>query len=115
MKRIGRRANAVFLLVLLLVAGLSFFVTEYVMNSRQWVMTQGNPHVYSGENMECGQVVDLEGLLLLDMDHNRVYAKTQEIRMSTMHWLGDRQGNIQALVIPHYAQQMVGYNPVTGI
>lgn len=115
MNKIGRRANAVFLLVLVLLGGLGFFVTEYVMYGRNWVMTQGNPHVYSGENIDCGQVVDREGVVLLQLDKGRVYAATQEIRKSTMHWLGDRQGNIHAPVIPHYADALVGFNPLTGI
>lgn len=115
MNRIGKRANAVFLLVLILLGGLGFFVTEYFQNGSKWVMTQGNPHVYQGDKLTHGQVVDREGVFLMNLDEHRTYASTVEIRQSTLHWLGDRQGNIHAPLLHNYRQQLVGFNPVTGL
>ena len=46
------------LLALVLVAGMGFFVAEYVTQAKDWVMFSGSPHVYSGGNIGCGTVVE---------------------------------------------------------
>ena len=51
MNRVASRAFVAVLLALLLVAGLGFFVVEYVTNAADWVMFPGSPHVYSGGNI----------------------------------------------------------------
>ena len=112
MNRIGKRANAVFLLVMILLGGLGFFVTEYLQNGSKWVMTHGNPHVYHGDKLIRGQVVDREGVFLMELGENRTYAAALEIREATLHWLGDRKGNIHAPLLRNYRQQLVGFNPV---
>ena len=71
MNRVASRAAIAVLLALLLVAGLGFFVAEYVMNAADWVMFAGSPHVYSGGNIGCGTVVDASGTVLLDMNNSR--------------------------------------------
>ena len=86
-----------YLLALLLIAGLGFFVAEYVMNAADWVMFPGSPHVYSGGNIGCGVVVDRDGTQLLDMNDGRVYADSAKLRKATVHWLGDRYGNISLI------------------
>lgn len=115
MNRIGKRANALLLLVLALLGGLGFFVTEYLQNGSKWVMTQGNPHVYRADALIRGQVVDREGVFLMKLGEHRTYASAVEIRGAMLHWLGDRQGNIHAPLLYNYRQQLVGFNPVTGL
>ena len=115
MNRIARRAKAVVLLIVLLLGGLGFFCYEYFHYGNDWVMKPGNPHVFHGENMNCGTVVDRHSVLLLDLDGGRVYSTDQKVRMSTLHWLGDRYGYIHAPVVPHYSNEMVGYDPLTGL
>ena len=53
------------LLALLLVAGMGFFVAEYVSEAENWVMFAGSPHVYNNTNLGCGTVVDRSGNVLL--------------------------------------------------
>ena len=72
MNRVASRAAIAVLLVLLLVAGMGFFVAEYVMNAKDWVMFAGSPHVYSGGNIGCGTVIDRDGYLLLDMENGKI-------------------------------------------
>jgi len=43
MNRVASRAGIAILLALLLIAGLGFFVAEYVMNAEDWVMCAGSP------------------------------------------------------------------------
>lgn len=115
MNRVASRGAIAILLALLLVAGLGFFVAEYAVKAEQWVMFSGSPHVYSGGNINCGKVVDAEGTLLLNMEDGRVYADSYDLRRSTIHWLGDRYGNIDAPALPAHAAELAGYDMLNGV
>ena len=115
MNRVASRATITILLALLLVAGLVFFVAEYAVKSEDWVMFTGSPHVYSGSNIGCGRVVDAEGTVLLDMSGERTYADSYDLRRSTIHWLGDRYGNIDAPALPAHAAALAGHDLVNGV
>lgn len=115
MNRIASRSAAILILAAMLVGGLGFFVVEYFINGGTWVLHEGSPHVYSGANIGTGIVTDRDGVLLLDMSGNRTYAATQALRKSMLHWLGDRYGYISAPALPSYAEEMAGYNALTGL
>ena len=115
MNRIARRSTAVIILAVIMVSGLSFFLVEYFMYADQWVISKGSPHVYDGSNIGCGIVTDRDGILLLDDRNERVFSEDQKIRMSTIHWVGDRYGYIQAPAVAHYAKEMAGFDPIGGL
>lgn len=115
MNRVAARAGITILLVLALLGGLVFFIFEYVTQAGQWVVFPGSPHVYNGSNIGCGVVTDAEGVLLLDMNGTRTYASTEEVRKSTVHWLGDRNGSINAPALSNYASELAGYNLLNGV
>ncbi len=114
MNRISGRAGIVLIFALVLVAGLSFFVVEFCLDSGNWVLTEGSPHVYSGTNIGTGLVVDAEGQVLLDLRQGRTYASDTDVSRSLVHWLGDREGMISAPALAYYADVMVGYDLITG-
>ena len=115
MNRVASRAAIAVLLALLLVAGMGFFVAEYVSEADDWVMFAGSPHVYSGGNIGCGTVVDADGVMLLDMNDGRTYASSASLRKATVHWLGDRYGSISAPALPAHAADLAGYDLVNGV
>lgn len=115
MNRISRRAAAVFLLIFVLVGGLGFFLYEYANFADTWVVSPGSPHVYNSTNIGMGSVVDRNGLTLLDIGENRVYASDLAVRQSTLHWLGDRKGQISAPAVSHYAKEMTGFDMIEGL
>ena len=115
MNRVSRRASALLLLVALLAGGLGFFVYEYFTQAQSWVVSAGSPHVFNSTNIGCGQVVDRDGKLLLDITATRTYAEELSVRKSTIHWLGDRQGRISAPAIANYGREMTGYDLVDGL
>ncbi len=102
-------------MALVLVAGLVFFIVEYSTRADNWVVSSGSPHVYSGDNINCGVIVDRDNLLLADLQGERKYSQWESLRKSTVHWLGDRYGNISAPAISHYAQQIAGFDLVSGV
>ena len=115
MNRIARRSVAILILVAVLVGGLGIFVGKFLAQGDDWVMHEGSPHIYSGENLGTGVVVDRDDLLLLDLNSNRTYSVSKELRMSTLHWLGDRYGYVSAPAVATYAQALAGYNSLTGL
>ena len=115
MNRISRRASALVLLMLVLIGGMGFFLYEYFTQAGNWVVSVGSPHVYNSSNIGCGQVVDRKGKLLVDMTSSWTYSDNATTRRSTLHWLGDRSGNISAPAISNYAKEMTGYSLLDGL
>jgi len=115
MNRVAGRAGITIVLAILLLAGFVFFLCEYAANAGNWVFSTGSPHVYDEANIGCGVVTDTDGALLLDMRNDRTYAPDLMLKMSTVHWLGDRDGMIYAPALSHYAKQLAGYNMFSGV
>lgn len=115
MNRIASRGGIVVILALILAVGFGLFVAEFVMKSESWIVKPGSPHVFNGENLNCGVIVDKDGILLLDMQDDRVYSSNDKLRKATVHWLGDRYGKINAPALAAYADEMVGYDMLNGV
>lgn len=115
MNRIAGRAKITLVLVLLLLVGFVFFICEFVFESGDWVVSAGSPHVYNADNIGCGIVVDRDGVFLLDMNGRRTYAEAVAIRRATIHWLGDRNGNINAPALSVYASELSGFDVLNGV
>ncbi len=115
MNRVAKRAGAVLLLVAFLVAGLAFFVAEYVCNAADWVVFPGSPHVYSAGNIGTGVITDRDFTILLDMQDGRTYSKDLAIRKSVLHWVGDRQGNISAPAVTSHSSTLAGFDLLNGV
>ena len=115
MNRIAGRAWIAMLLVLALLAGFVFFLFEYITQADQWVIFPGSPHVYTGGNIGCGVVTDRDGILLLELEEDRLYSSSLPIRMATVHWLGDRYGSINAPALSNYSGQIAGYDLLNGL
>ena len=115
MNRVASRSTIALLLAVVLLGGMCLFLVEYVTSAGNWVVFEGNPHVYNGVNIGCGTVTDRSGVILLDSTENRVYAEDASVRKATIHWLGDRYGYISAPAVTAYASQMAGYDLLNGL
>lgn len=115
MNRVASRSTIAMMLVAVLLGGMCLFLTEYIMEADEWVVFEGNPHVYSGVNIGCGVITDRSGELLLDATGKRTYSEDSRIRKSTLHWLGDRYGYISAPAVTEYAGEMTGFGLLNGL
>ena len=115
MNRIARRSGIAFLLALLLIAGFTFFLVEYFVEADEWVIFPGSPHVYNAGNIGCGVVTDRERYLILDLRDGRSYSEDALLRASTVHWVGDRNGNISAPALSYHASSMSGFDFLSGV
>ena len=115
MNRIMGRAKILLALILVFTVGIGLFLAEYFIKAGDWILFPGSPHLYSAGNLGCGIVTDRDGVLLMDMRDNRLYAPNETLRKATVHWLGDRQGNISAPALSNYAMQIAGFNVINGV
>lgn len=115
MNRIIGRSRVLIALILVMAIGMSFFVGEYFVNSGNWILFPGSPHIYNGGNIGCGIIADRDRNLLLDLTGGRLYSNSAPLRQSVVHWIGDRQGNISAPALSHYAMQIAGFDPIQGV
>ena len=80
MNRVIGRAKVLLVLILVLSLGMTFFLGEYILKARTWVLSSGSPHIYYAGNIGCGVVYDRDGNMLLDLTGSRTYASDETIR-----------------------------------
>lgn len=115
MNRVTKRTWLMGLFILVLLGGMLFFLWEYLTQAEDWVAFTGSPHLYNNSNIGYGTITDRSGEVLLDIDSERRYASQESTRKSTLHWLGDRKGFIDAAAVTEYAAQMAGFDIINGI
>lgn len=115
MHRVMKRTWVIHVFLLILLFGMAFFLWEYVTEAQSWVAFSGSPHLYNNSNIGCGTISDRSGTILLDISTSRSYAEDKVTRKSTLHWLGDRKGFINAAAVSNYADEMAGYDRINGV
>jgi len=115
MNKVSRRSFVVIVAAVLIMLALILFLVQYAMHASEWVTFPGSPHLYSGVNPSTGVVYDRAGVLLVDSTGTRKYSEDASLRQATIHLLGDRQGYIEAPLLGHFSDKMVGYNAITGL
>ena len=114
MNRVVKRTWLMGLFILVLVLGLVFFVGDYWMNAPQWIGAPSSSYMHN-DAIGFGSVTDRVGITILDVGTEKAYSPDQVTRLSTLHWLGDRQGNIVSRPISEYAADMSGYDVIDGV
>lgn len=117
MKTLSRRAWILYLLAISFVVGACILFYTFYTNADSWAMKKANRHIYSsGTLTTAGAVYDETGAVLAQtVDGKRTYNKDKDIRISTLHILGDSQGYISTGVQTSYKDILTGYDFVDGI
>ncbi len=117
MKRISLRAGVLFAAAGLFILGLAVFVMFYVANATDWAMYSGNTHLYTnGVFTGGGEITDRNGTVLAKTENGkRIFNADSEIRLSTLHTVGDANGFISTGAHTAFRKQLSGYNFITGL
>lgn len=115
MKKVSGRAICTLVLAGVLLVGLLAFAVRYFVKADDWVVFSGSPHVYSGGNLNAGIITDRDGTVLLDSTDGRKYSGDAAVRKATLHLLGDREGYIGAPILSEYADELVGFDVLSGV
>ena len=116
MRKIERRAALCLLIALALIAGLGLFCFRYVTTANVWASYPFNRHMYSNNGqLLSGTITDRDGDVLTEVkDGERVFYPDATVRKATLHAVGDPQGNIGTGALTAFADQLSGYNLITG-
>ena len=99
--------------VLALAAGTVALCAFYVKDGAQWASFYGNQHVYTNGRIASGSILDRNGTVLFDCAEGN-YSDDKTTRISTLHAIGDKQGNINTGAKNLFADQLVGFSLITG-
>lgn len=113
MKKLQRRTLFVLLFILALAAGTVVLCAFYVKDGAQWASFYGNQHVYTNGRIASGSIQDRNGTTLFDCAEGQ-YNDDKTTRISTLHAIGDKQGNINTGAKNLFADQLVGFSLITG-
>lgn len=113
MKKLKHRTLFVLLFILLLTAGMVILSVLYVLQGAQWASFSANKHVYSNGRIASGSICDRNGTVLYDCIGG-TYNKDKTTRVSTLHAVGDRYGNIATGAKKVFSDQLVGFSLITG-
>lgn len=108
MKRLKNRTLFVLFFTLLLVLGMLFLLFSYVKDGGYWAA-----HRPAG-SITSGQITDRNGVVLYDYESG-AYNSDYDIRLSTVHAVGDRTGSISNGARQVFAGKMSDFNLITGI
>ena len=115
MHKITNRATSILLLILVLVGGMGFFLVEYAMKGDAWVAFSGSPHVYNDSKVSPAVITDRDGLILSVLSVEKSYTEDELLRKATLHWVGDRLGNISTPAVEYYSEDLVKYDFFNGV
>lgn len=114
MKQLKHRTIFVLIFTLLLALGIVLFCVLYVVRGRAWASSSVNQSAYSQGHLAAGTILDRDGTLLFDCA-TQSYGDSALLRTSTLHLVGDLQGNIATGARKIFSSQLVSYNPITGL
>ena len=114
MKQLKHRTIFVLIFALLLALGTVLFCVLYVARGRAWASSPVNQAAYSQGQLADGTILDRNGTLLFDCA-GQSYGDGALLRRSTLHLVGDLQGNIATGARRLFSRQLVSYNPITGL
>ena len=117
MKTLSRRAWVLYLMALAFLVGVGILLYTFVTNADSWAMKRTNRHIYnSGVLSTAGTITDESGAILAQtVDGKRVYNDSKNVRIATLHIVGDSQGYIATGVQTAYSDVLTGYDLVNGI
>lgn len=116
MKKVKTRAVFSLLIALALLLGLGVYIFRFARDGADWASFTANRAVYQNGQLARGTITDRNGVVLARADGDaRGYAADADTRMSCLHAVGDFAGNIGAGAIQLFSDELVGYNPVSGV
>ena len=116
MNKVFKRTLLVVVFSAALLAGILFFLYEYLTDGPTWVRFYANAHIYANGDLNTGRIVDRQGALLVETDKGvRRFNDSAAVRRATMHAVGDIGGNVATGVYKNYADKLVGYDLLNGV
>lgn len=116
MRLLLKRAGVLLALALLIVIGLLFFMTKYLMNASQWAGYPANKHLFtSGKPISSGSIYDRSGKTLFQMTASKIeFNRNKAVRTALMHATGDLNGNVATGARVVFTEKLGGWDFLNG-
>ena len=115
MKKVTNRATAALLLALLVAVGTSVYLFRLIRDGGSWATFYANKSVYADGAISRGTVNDRNDRLLAFTGTEAFgYADSYDLRVSTLHAVGDMNGNIGTGALTAFRSRLIGYSLLTG-
>lgn len=117
MKKIEKRTVICLALTLSLLLGLALFLVRFLLDGGDWASFAANRHLYNSQGqLSVGRVLDRDEDVLswVDESGQRRYYSNATVRKATLHAVGDPSGAIGTGALVAFADQLSGYNLLTG-
>lgn len=117
MKKVKNRAFSALIIAFAVIIGMGLYVYRYAQNGEKWATFTADSQIVTNEGkLISGTVLDRNGILLARAENSeQTYNDNALIRSSTLHAVGDFPGNIGTGALSAFADELSGYNPVTGV
>ena len=117
MRNTTKRTRIIIPLILAFFVGLGLMLTDFIMHGDQWVSKSVNSHVYENSELTvAGTIYDRNGETLVSTENGkRVYHDDYNVRVATLHAVGDSGGYIATSVQNLYRSNLIGYNFANGL
>lgn len=115
MKKLEKRSIICILIAVVLMAGIGLFVFKYIKYGGEWATFYGNQQIYTDGVLNRGTVLDRNNNLLMDCTPDGiVYNDDYNVRVATVHAVGDPDGNIATGAINAFRSQLIGFDLLNG-
>lgn len=116
MKQIGLRSVVLLVLVTFFAACAGFFIFEYAVFGDDWAKFPSNRHLYNnGKLFKAGTITDRNGTVLAQtIDSVRYFNSDRQIRMATIHAVGDLEGKVSTGAHSAFWRKLTGYELLNG-
>ncbi len=116
MKRTMSRSIISLILALCFLLGLGFLCFRYITENSLWASQTYNQYLSTGKGLSsAGTIYDRNKIALAESaDGQRLYSDDYNVRLGTLHAVGDGSYNIATAVQTRYRAQLVGHSPIFG-
>ncbi len=116
MNTVTRRAYVLLVLILAFFFGSGVLIYSFVTNESKWAVSRANAHLYSnGELIAAGKILDRDGVILAQtIGGKRQFHQNRDIRVATLHAVGDNYGYIATGAHTVCRDKMTGYSKING-
>ena len=114
MKKVTSRSFISLLLAAAIVLGMTIYVFRLVKNGGSWASFYANDSVYTNGTLNSGTILDRDGTVLASAGETFTYADSYDVRVSTLHAVGDPDGSIGTGALSVFREQLVNYSFIAG-
>ena len=117
MRRISNRAFALLAVLLGFLAGAGILAGSFALYGARWATSRANGHIYTeGAIARAGSVLDRNGVILAQTKNGkRDMPGGAQLRLATLHAVGDPQGFVSTGAHSAFRGDLTGYSRISGI